>query len=155
MSRSAADTFTGFVEDAGPRLRRALIAAYGPEVGAEATAEALAYGWEHWDAVRRKRNPAGWLYRVGQSRARPYLRRRPLRLPPAPTNPIPEFEPGLPDALAGLTDRQRVTVTLVHGFGYTLQEVSDVLGVNRSTVQRHLDRGVARLRQALEVRVDV
>jgi DNA-directed RNA polymerase specialized sigma24 family protein len=141
------------VQEAGTRLRWALIAAYGPESGAEATADALAYGWEHWDRVRRKRNPAGFLYRVGQSRARRYLRRRPPLLPEVPVNPIPEVEPGLPEALGDLTDRQRTAVMLVHGYGFTLQQVSDLLGINRSTVQRHLDRGVSRLREALEVRV--
>jgi DNA-directed RNA polymerase specialized sigma24 family protein len=143
-----------FVKETGPGLRRALIAAYGPEVGAEATAEALAYGWEHWRAVQRKRNPGGFLYRVGQSRARRYFRRRPRELPPAPTNPGPVYEPGLSAALADLTDRQRAVVTLVHGFGYTLREVGELLGISRSTVQRHLDRAVARLRRRLEVRVD-
>ncbi len=45
----AADTFEAFVRDAEPRLRRALVAAYGPEQGRDAAAEALAYAWEHWD----------------------------------------------------------------------------------------------------------
>lgn len=153
MDPSASETYTRFVEMAGTRLRWALIGAYGPEVGAEATAEALAYGWEHWGTVQRKRNPAGFLYRVGQSRARRYFRRRPVHLPDVPANPMPDVEPGLPAALRNLTDRQRTAVMLIHGYGFTLQEVSDLLGVNRSTVQRHLDRGIAGLRKALEVRV--
>jgi len=39
--------FEGFVRESEPRLRRALVAAYGFEEGRDATAEALAYGWEH------------------------------------------------------------------------------------------------------------
>jgi RNA polymerase sigma-70 factor (ECF subfamily) len=67
--------FSDFFADAEPRLRRALIAAYGAERGREAAAEALAYGWEHWSRVRRMGNPLGYLYRVGQSRSRPRKRR--------------------------------------------------------------------------------
>lgn len=76
MTGSAADSYTSFVEDAGPRLRQALIARYGPDVGAEATAEALAYGWEHWDRLASMANPAGYLCRVGQSRSRAFFRAR-------------------------------------------------------------------------------
>jgi hypothetical protein len=39
-------TFAEFHGGAEPRLRRALIARHGGEVGREATAEALAYRWE-------------------------------------------------------------------------------------------------------------
>jgi len=59
-----------------PRLARALVAAYGPERGQEAVAEALADAWEHFEDVRVMPNPAGYVYRVGQSRSRP--RRRPV-----------------------------------------------------------------------------
>ena len=38
--------FERFVEEAGPRLGRALAALYGFEDGRDATAEALAYAWE-------------------------------------------------------------------------------------------------------------
>lgn len=58
-----------------PRLRRALCAAYGMELGREATAEALAYAREHWRRLRVTDNPAGcplesrstWLCRAGGS----------------------------------------------------------------------------------------
>ena len=46
METSVAERFTAFVEDVGARVRQALITAYGPEVGAEATAEAFAYAWQ-------------------------------------------------------------------------------------------------------------
>jgi hypothetical protein len=64
------DGFEDFFAVAEPRLRRALVAAYGIERGREAAAEALAYGWEHWSKVRAMKNPTGYLYRVGQSRSR-------------------------------------------------------------------------------------
>jgi predicted RNA polymerase sigma factor len=73
------ETFEAFFREAEPRLRRALIAAAGAEVGREAAAEALAYGWEHWDRVGAMENPAGYLYRVGRSKARRW-RKAPLAL---------------------------------------------------------------------------
>jgi predicted RNA polymerase sigma factor len=69
-SETQSETFTEFFREAEPRLRRALAAAAGIEAGREATAEALAYGWEHWDRVGSMENPAGYLYRVGRSKAR-------------------------------------------------------------------------------------
>lgn len=92
------DCFTRFVEEVGPRLTQALIARFGGELGREMTAEALAYGWEHWDRVGGLDNPAGYLYRVGQNRGR--RTRRPYLLPDPPLHKSePVVEPGLPSAL--------------------------------------------------------
>ena len=78
----------------GPRLRTALIAAYGPDAGADAAAEAMAYGWEHWTRLAEMENPAGYLFRVGQSAAR--SARRPQGHLPVPSpQELPAFEPGL------------------------------------------------------------
>src|SRR5437763_9353872 len=96
------ESFDRFVREHEPRLRRALVAAYGPERGSEAVAEAMAYAWERWDRVQTMDNPAGFLYRVGQSRTR-RLGRRPVRFP-AVASPValPWVEPGLPHALEAL-----------------------------------------------------
>jgi hypothetical protein len=40
--------FTRFVKETEPRLSLALAAAYGLEVGAEATADAMAWAWKRW-----------------------------------------------------------------------------------------------------------
>jgi DNA-directed RNA polymerase specialized sigma24 family protein len=145
--------FDGFVRDAGPRLRHALIARYGPEAGAEALADALAIAWERWRRVSGMQNPAGWVYRVGQSRSRRYLRRPPrLPLPAEPNEPL--VEPGLPRCLDRLTDKQRVAVLLVHAYGYTEQETAQVLGISPSTVHRNAERGLAHLRTGLGVKID-
>ncbi len=146
-TRAPAD-FTTFVENVGSRLRQALIAAYGPEVGAEATAEALAYAWEHWERIRTMDNPAGYLFRVGQSKSRWY-RRRPLRLPEVPESATPWVEPKLPKVLRSLPRQQRLSVVLCHGYGWTRAEVAELLNVNASTVQRHVERAVAKLRSGL------
>ena len=141
--------FEAFYRDAEPRLRRALVAALGPEPGREAAAEALAYACEHWERVRGMDKPVGYLYRVGQTRSR--SRREPVGFPVPAEVGMPWVEPGLAGALAALSEHQRVAVVLAHGFGWTHSEVGDVLGVAASTVQNHVERGLANLRAALEV----
>lgn len=144
------DSFTEFVREVETRLQTALIARYGPDLGKESAAEALTYAWEHWDRVREMENPAGYLYRVATSRAR-RLGRRPPRLPEVEPEHWPWVEPGLPAALRKLTKNQRTAVLLVHSFGYTHAETAIVLGVAPGTVRKHLERGMAKLRAALEV----
>lgn len=162
--------FAAFLADAEPRLRRALVAAYGPGPGREATADALAWAWEHWERVEGLANPVGYLYRVGQTAARRGRRAQhrwspvgppppggspePVDGRPAPGPAAPWVEPGLPAALDGLSEGQRVAVVLCHGFQWTQREVADLLGVAPTTVQNHVERGLAKLRAALEVSFD-
>lgn len=142
--------FEEFARTTGPRLRAGLVAAYGPEDGADAASEALSYGWRHWDRVGVMDNPAGYLYRVGQSAARRAVR-RPRFLPaPAPAD-LPHFEPGLLPALESLSEQQRVCVVMIHGFGWGQTEVAELFDISPSSVRTHLARGLARLREALEV----
>ncbi len=144
------ESFDRFVREHEPRLRRAFTAAYGPERGTEAVAEALAYAWERWDRVRAMENPAGFLYRVGQSRTR-RMARRPVRFPATAAVELPWVEPALPGALESLTDSQRVAVVLVHGYGWQLREVAELTGIAVTTVQNHVERALTKLRAALEV----
>jgi DNA-directed RNA polymerase specialized sigma24 family protein len=128
-----------------------LAAAVGQQRGAEATAEALAYGWEHWDRLEAMDNPCGYLYRVGR---RSVGVPRELRLPPVPASIAPRVEPGLPTALASLSDRQRVAVVLIHGYEWTTREVAELLDLEVPTVATHLRRGLAKLRHSLKVNDD-
>ena len=141
--------FTTFVKQVEARLSFALAAAFGVEVGAESAADALAYAWENWSEVRDMDNPAGYLYRVGQTAARRYRKRGPL-FPPVDHQVLPEVEPGLPSALSRLSEAQRTAVVLVYVLEWTEREAAELLGVDRSTVRRHRDRGLAKLRTALE-----
>lgn len=141
------DSYTEFVRDTEPRLKHALASALGAERGLEATAEALAYGWEHWDRLSGIENPAGYLYRVGYRRG---IRRwRPPRLPAVPVQEEPWIEPALPDALSRLSQQQRVCVLLIHAFGWTYAETADFLGVSIGTVEKHVERGLKKLRARL------
>ena len=144
--------FESFVARVRLRLARAFAAAYGIDRGQDALAEALGYAWEHFDDLSVMANPVGLLYRVGQSRTR--SRRRPVVFPTSSERGLPEVEPELPAALARLSERQRVCVVLVFGFEWTHQEVADLLGLTRSSVQNHVERGLARLRDAIGVMSD-
>ena len=151
--RAQGEEFTIFVKEVEPRLSVALAAAYGVEAGREATADALEYAWAHWSEVREMENPGGYLYRVGQSAARRYRRHGPL-FPAVDQRDLPHVEPALPAALCELTEAQRAAVVLVHVLEWTEREAATLLGVDRSTIRRHRDRGLAKLRAALEVTAD-
>ncbi len=142
--------FSAFVREIEPRIRRALCVAFGIDVGVEATADAFAYAWEHWPRVSEMGNPAGYLYKVGRSKARNGRRHPPL-FPAVSNHTMPWVEPGLPDALGGLTEMQRVTVWLVHGYQWTLTETSELLDVSVSTVRKHLERAEKKLQRSLGV----
>lgn len=135
-----------------PRLRHALIAAWGPEVARDAAADALTWAWEHWGRVEAMDNPAGYLYRVGRTAAKRYRRRRVGLEVNTPGSP--RCEPGLGEALKRLTERQRACVVLMHSYDWTHVEIGETLGISVPTVQKHAERGLAKLRSALEVTVD-
>jgi len=124
------------------------MATYGPEAGREATAEAFAWAWEHRDDLESLDYPVRYLYRVAQSRSR---RRKVGVLQARNEWAEPWIEPDLMNALRKLSQRQRVAVVLVHGYSWTLAEVAELLGLKVTTVQTHLERGLARLRSHLEV----
>ncbi len=148
MSTQDDDPFALFVGATEPRLHRALVAKLGWELGREATAEALAYAWEHWGRVAVMENPAGYLFRVGASRVRPSKAHTLFEQPYERTSSI---EPDLGRALSMLPERQRVAVVLIHGYGWTSVEVATMTGVRPSTIQTHLARGLATLRGQLKV----
>jgi len=140
--------FDTFTRHEGERLKRVLIAHFGLDVGAEVTADAMAYAWQHWDRVRPMANPVGYLYRVAQSSARRHWRwRRRVELPREEPIEAPLPEPGLDRALAGLTARQRVAVLLVHGLGWTYDDTASAMNIPLTSVRNHVHRGMKRLRR--------
>lgn len=145
------DSFTEWAEAAESRLRHALTASFGPQVGKEATVDALAHAWEHWERVRAKDNPLGYVYGIGRNKARRLARRRPPVFVDVPAQRLPDVEPGLPAALAGLPEKQRIVVILLHGYEWTMSETAELLGTAKTTVQTHAERGLARLRRDLGV----
>lgn len=150
---TAESAFSAFAAEAEPKVRRALVAAFGPDVGTDAAAEAMAVAWEKWAVVATRPNPAGYVWGIGRNVARKRLGG--IRLFPAPDPQAePWIEPGLPAAIGGLTENQRTAVVLTSGYGWTFREVADLLGVSVSTVQAHVERGMGKLREAMGVNDD-
>jgi RNA polymerase sigma-70 factor (ECF subfamily) len=148
MTRPTDHEFRPFFAEVEPGLRRALVAALGAQKGREATADALAWAWENWSKIQEMQNPTGYLFRVGQSKSR--TRKVPM-ITPVQTWDDPVVEPELPGALMNLTDAQRLAVVLVHAYDWTLREVAELSDTSISTVQTHLERGLAKLRSSLAV----
>lgn len=146
------DHFEAVVTEAGPRVRQVLVAAFGLEVGTEAAADTMAFAWTHRDRVLAADSPVGFLVGVGRNMARAEARRRRKVVFPAPTAAHePRVEPALVEALEGLSSQQRTVVMLLHCFEWSYSEVADGLGVSKATVQRHAERGMAKLRRRLGV----
>ena len=96
-------------------------------------------------------NPVGYVFSIGRNKARRMSRPRRPMFVDVPQQVLPDVEPGLPAAISELPEQQRIVVTLLHGYGWTMTEVADVLGTKKTTVQNHAERGLAKLRTALGV----
>jgi RNA polymerase sigma-70 factor (ECF subfamily) len=140
------DGFEDFVREVEPRLRRAFVPTHGLDGAQDATSEAVAWAWEHWSKVETMENPAGYLYRVGQSRTRS---KRQGHLPEPEQVGVADLEPELVPALSALPRRQRTAVWLVHACGWTYAETAAAMKVSRSAVGTHVARGLDRLRKEL------
>ena len=149
-SRRSFEEFLGEFE-AG--LRHALVGVFGADDGRDATAQALLYGWQHWDRIAGMDNPAGYLYRVGQSWGR-RNRKRPLVLPVAPDHREPWVEPSLPSALRALPRKQRVAVLLRHGSDWDYRQIGRFMGISPAAARKNVERALTSLRATLEVRVE-
>jgi DNA-directed RNA polymerase specialized sigma24 family protein len=140
---TSVDSFVEWARTTEPRLRQAFTALLGVDGGLDATADALMLAWERWPEVSAMENPAGYVYTA----ARNLSRRRSRRM--VPFTPVPE----LPSALARLSEQQRIVVVLLHGYEWTMSEVAELLGVSKSTIQNHAERGLAALQKRLGVHV--
>lgn len=148
----ARSDFEEFFRSTEPLLRAALVSTFGADVGREAAAEALLYGWRNWDRVRELDNPSGFLFRVGQRWGQRHQARGRRRIgEPLVDHVPPSFEPQLADSLAELPTRQRQAVVLCIGYGLTHAEAAALLGIKRSSVQNHVERALRHLRRRLGV----
>lgn len=145
---SMEEDFEVFVTRVRPQLTRALSGHVPRADVGDAVAEALAYAWEHRSRVLAMERPAGYLYRVAQSKAR---RRKQGLLPWTSDDTLPHVEPGLPAALAALSPSQAEAVWLVHGAGMSQVEAAEAMDISPSTIANHVQRGMARLREHLGV----
>ncbi len=145
-----------FVTNDARRIRQGLVTYYGAEIGNEAADEALAVAWERWSSLATMDNPAGYVFRIGQTRARPHVRWR-ARRDLFPTEEIAERQvdvTGMIDliqALEGLDADQRTAVMMVKSFGYSHREVANLLEVSESVVNNLVHRGLLKLRTLMGV----
>jgi RNA polymerase sigma-70 factor (ECF subfamily) len=155
-SETRRDLFNEVVVPLERRLSRGLIAHFGVEIGTDVTSHALAWAWEHLEQVAAADNPAGLLFRVGQSAARRHRRweRGRVSFPAEPAwaaTYAPELDDEVVQALRKLNPPRRTAVLMVHGYGFTYREVASMLGITETAVTNHLHRGVSQLRRILEV----
>lgn len=155
MAAARHQGFEHFVATDGERLRRVLVARYGVEVGWDACAEALAYGWTHWERVGAMDNPAGYLYRVAVSATRRHRRwQRSIELPherSAATDDLSgQLDGDLGSALARLRPPQRTSVVLAHVYGWSHADIAAITGLSVAAVRNHVHRGLRRLRELLD-----
>ena len=96
-------------------------------------------------------NPAGYLFRIGQNKARDMAGRSRWSSRDEVVFEEPWAEPAFGQAWSALSDRQRTVVGLVYGFDWSLSEVADLLGVSKGTVQTFEKRAMKKLRRDLGV----
>lgn len=141
-----------FLATTRPALERALTARWGLPAGADAAADALEYAVRNWQRMSAMQNPAGYLFRVGCSRARRDHARRKRELVAQPAMADAPLDIDLQRALMKLKWEQRVAIILVHGHGHTYASAAELLDVPVTTITNHINRGLARLRTLLEER---
>lgn len=134
------------------RLRQALIARYGVDLGGEAFSAAVTWAYEHRERLSTVGNRVGYLFRVGMSATRAQVRWQ-RRTTHRDVERLAEAQ--FPDvdlyrALQRLPTRQRVAVVLVHAHGWPYAEVAEILDVTVTAVTNHVHRGLGRLRKELE-----
>jgi DNA-directed RNA polymerase specialized sigma24 family protein len=149
---TATTTAPATTDDTLIRVRRALVARFGAEAGGEAAADVAEWAVANTAQVADAANPAGLLYRVGQSKVRRYQRWRrtpgPL-LAPAEAGEVDAVLLDLFAALRKLPEAQRIAVVLVHAHGERYADVAALLGVSTAAVTNHVHRGLVRLRDLL------
>jgi len=142
-----ADDLVGLIRG---RLLPVLVARWGVETGSDVCADVEEYAWSHRRRLASMDNPLGYLYRVSQSKARRYTRWSTRSTFPSRFPELAHHDTSVHDVLAhlgALGDEQRICVLMVHAYGWTYDEVAEVLGVTRSVVNHHIHRGLQRLRR--------
>jgi DNA-directed RNA polymerase specialized sigma24 family protein len=144
-----------FKHHRGPVFRSLLAGTLNRAAAEDATAEAFARAYAHWDAVAVHPNPRAWVLRVAWNYYRSSWRKWEGRwsavLPgPAPPSPEPGVDPDLMAAIAALPRGQRAVIVLVALGELTPTEAARVLGTTAGTVRGQLFRARLALRQALE-----
>jgi RNA polymerase sigma factor (sigma-70 family) len=142
-----------FKNNSGPVFRALLAGTLNRAAAEDATAEAFARAFAHWDTVAVHPNPRAWVLRVAWNCYRSSWRKWESRWsadPPEPT-PIPEpwVDPDLVAAVRGLPQGQREVIVFVALGELTPTQVARVLGKSAGTVRSLLFHARVALHQAL------
>ena len=121
----------------------------------DAAAEAFVRAYVDWPRIGSLPHREAWIMRVTSNVAIDAARRRtPPVAPPALGSDADELvvlRSTLVAALAELPRRQREAVLLRHLAGYPASDVATAMGVSTNSVKKHLQRGLAHLRQRLAI----
>src|SRR5574341_1681783 len=156
---TAVAAFAAFFEQASPGVyRTALAAAHDPELADDATAEAFARAFSHWEQLADHPHPLGWVVRTAlnylTSCHRRLRREVDLPLPEQPTPPPGTLRLDLVSVLRTLPQRQIEVVAMRYLCDMESAQIAGVLGITPQTVAVHHHRAMQTLRAALDDQED-
>jgi RNA polymerase sigma factor (sigma-70 family) len=149
------EAFTSFFRDnSGPVFRALLAGTLNRDAAEDATAEAFARAYAHWDTVADHPNPRAWVLRVAWNYHRSSWRSWEGRWSADPLGPPPTYEPwsdhDLVTAIRCLPQGQREVIVLVALGELTPSQAARVLGKAVGTVRSQLFRARVALRRVLD-----
>lgn len=142
-----------FVAERVPMVHLATLLTGSVAIAEEVVQDAFAAVTKRWDHLDR---PGAYLRTSVVNNCRSALRRRAVEdryrasAPQEPGHGIPEQLIELRDALARLSDRQRIVVVLRYFADIPDAEIAETLGVRPATVRSLAHRAMAVLRKELE-----
>lgn len=146
--------FVAWYEREHERVFASLCALSGDaDAAADATDEAFARAYLHWDRVAAMASPGGWTYRVALHALRTAMRRgrrrRDAEQRAAASFVAPEDDIELWAVVATLPERQRTAVVLRYVADLTEADIATAMSVRRGTVAATLHQARLRLAEAL------
>lgn len=138
-------------------LAAVLVSTGDPDTAQELVAEAFARAWASWRTVSRHPAPKAWVLRTAFNANVSWWRRRGREMPVAdpgslatpPVASSTSIDPEIMAAMRRLSTRQRQVVALRIFVDLDTERTAEVLGIAPGTVQAHLGRAVAALRDEL------
>jgi RNA polymerase sigma factor (sigma-70 family) len=162
QARMCLESFDKFYKLYQPRLVRFLKSQASDTGWAEEVADdAMMAAWDKWDDLLTCERPDSWLFMVATRKLRQLEARArerccldedlassegDLRLAAA-TDEWVEDHIDLIAGLRSLPRRQCEVIGLYYLVGYTLPETAQILGIQESAAEKHLNRGLESLRQ--------
>jgi RNA polymerase sigma factor (sigma-70 family) len=148
-----------FRNNSGPVFRALLAGTINRAAAEDATAEAFARAFAHWDTVAAHPNPRAWVLRVAWNCYRSSWRKWESRwsadpFEATPFAPEPWSDPELVAAIRALPQCQREVITLVGLGELTPTQAARVLGKSAGTVRSLLFQARVALHQALDEPTD-